>query len=140
MSVLSKNVDETLTAAILAKTLANARKMVVTHYDFPFELAIELFRRDNYLNQSNVYFYLGLLYNLLKIIENNINIRHNKDKVQEFVQTVDKRLQDKEYSSLFIVLNFFLSPRYTKTHSSCVIKKPESALSQHFANYYHQHP
>lgn len=65
------------------------------------------------------------MYNLLKIIENNLKIRQNKAKVMEFVSEVDKKVEDKEFSSLFIVLGFFLCPKYAKgANQSTVMKKP----------------
>ncbi len=42
----------------------------------------------------------------------------------EFVEIVDKRIDNAEYSSLFIVLNFFLGPRYGKGPTGVIIKKP----------------
>jgi len=55
----------------------------------------------------------------------------------EFVSEVDRKAEDKEYSSLFIVLGFFVCPKYGKgANQSTVMKKPESILSEHFANYY----
>lgn len=43
----------------------------------------------------------------------------------EFVSEVDKKVEDKEFSSLFIVLGFFLCPKYAKgANQSTVMKKP----------------
>lgn len=52
----------------MAQTLPSLKKITIRHYDFPLELAIALFRKENYLTKENIYFYLGLLYNLLKIV------------------------------------------------------------------------
>lgn len=42
----------------------------------------------------------------------------------EFIEIVDKKIENVEYSSLFIVLNFFVGPRYSKGSKGVIIKKP----------------
>lgn len=74
---------------------------------------------------------------MLKIIENNLKISVNKSKILELIEAVDGRVEEKEYASLFIVLNFFIAPKYHKIgNKECHVHRSLSTLSEHFANYY----
>jgi hypothetical protein len=93
------------------------------YHEFALDMAKALFTKENYLNDNNIVFYLGLLFNLLKIIENNLKNKQTQSRIHELIEAFDNRIENEDYSPLMIVWNFFLSPRYHRQGKQTKIKE-----------------
>lgn len=71
-----------------------------------------LFKLNNYLNPQNVIFYLGFFFNLLRIVEINLDSARDQDYISVFFKNVLSKLYSSSHSILYMVLNYFIEPKY----------------------------
>ncbi len=56
---------------------------------------------------------MGLLFNLLRIIENSLEHERDKAYLKAFFRAVHSKLNKPSHSSLFMIFNAFIEPNYT---------------------------
>ena len=75
---------------------------------------------------------MGLLYSLLKIIEDNLNLRSNhfdKSNLMRLVKIIDSRLESSDHSSLFMIINYFVSPKYVTENGIRTMHRSDATIT-----------
>lgn len=102
----------------MAKHLSEQRsntEVNITYFDFIYELTVSLFRIESRIKKEICSLYIGLLFNLMSLLDVRIN-QYKKETahrmITELAEVVHKRLTTGETPSLYIVLAHFLEPNY----------------------------
>ena len=69
-----------------------------------------MFRNSDYLTEENAVFYMGMLYNLLLVLENKSSL--NGKTLEVLFRAIDEKIYDSNYSVLFMELNMFMEVSY----------------------------
>ena len=94
-------------------------------------MATALFTLTHYINEQNAVFYIGFLFNLLRIIEMNLEPRRDAVYLKQFFTAVFTKIYSEKHSVLFMVLNYFFEPVYSpRTNGERQISQPQSKLSR----------
>lgn len=87
-------------------------KLTFTYYQFSFQMATALFILDNHITPQNAVFYIGFLFNLLRILEMNLEPIRDAAYLKDFFRAVHSRVYSQKHSVLYLVLNYFFEPSY----------------------------
>jgi hypothetical protein len=115
-SALTNN--KPLNESDLTKLIADQRNhnlVSVTSYDFIYELTISLFRIESRIRRENSSLYIGLLFNLMSLLDLRINhhqVETAHRMIEDLMEAVNRRLISGESPSLFIVMAHFMEPNY----------------------------
>lgn len=119
---------------------------MVTYHDFIYELTVSLFRIDNRIKTENSSLYIGLLFNLMCLLDVRIN-QYSRETayrmIGEMISTINKRLLTGETPCLYLVLAHFLEPNYDelrKNGKPIDIAAENRKLKKHILRYYLSQP
>lgn len=78
-------------------------------------MSTALFRLDNYIIEQNGVFYIGFLFNLLRMLEKNLEPARDSKYIRELFDAILSKVYSENHSVLFMVLNYFFEPSYHPT-------------------------
>lgn len=100
-------------------------------------MIIALFELENYLNNQNSVFYMGFFFNLLRIVEMNLQSIRDRSYIIRFFEAIHRRINSPSHSIFFNVLNYFFEPRYgTKQSENRKLEPCATKISGELLSYY----
>lgn len=107
------------------------------YYQFSFEMITALFNLDDCINRQNAVFYIGFLFNLLRIVETNLEAERDAIYLNRLFDAFHRRLSSPAHSVLYMALNFFFEPKYSsKSEKGRTIIHSQTRLAAALYNYY----
>jgi hypothetical protein len=98
-------------------------------------MATALFALDNHITPQNAVFYIGFLFNLLRILEMNLDPARDAAYLTGFFQAVHGKVFSEKHSILYMVLNYFFEPNYSEGPGKRQIKPSNSKICREFVKY-----
>lgn len=101
------------------------------YYQFNFEIATALFKLQEKLTKQNAVFYMGFMFNLLRIIEFSANPVRDREYLKAFFKALVGAIPNASYSVFFLVVNYFFQPGSGPNE----LLGAKSKLSQYFIQF-----
>ena len=71
-----------------------------------------LFNLDNYITDKNCIFYMGFLFNLLRIIEGTLEPTRDRPYLDQLYGAIHSGLNSPNHAPAYLVLKYFFEPQY----------------------------